>query len=294
MNASSTISNALLAVAREWQTEVPTFAEWVAGIPDPEMRNLAQHARLFVLAEKNPQAALAELYSANLERTESIDAASEILKQLTKTAPVAALELLKRVEDAFSKSEIDPFSDTSDLPPDASSPFRHLNPGRYGPPYEVENNGARRGILSTAASTFPADPSGFFDALHKVGSEMAGNDLWQREVEAELIRLKSASWSCNECLQVAHIRATETNGAADDVTFRELAKRAVQTHPELTLSAFDKLPESARASFAGELTKHFSDDTSDVSAAMMLQLTPSQWDADLGKSLGKNAEDYHR
>lgn len=292
VNASSTLSKALLAVAREWKTDAPSFAEWVAGIPDPSLRNLAQHARLSALAEKDPQAALSELYSANLEGTESIDAPRDILKHLAQADPIAALELLKRVEAAFSQSNIDPYSDNTDLPVNEASPFQGLSPGRYAGENNLENNGVRHEILRATSANLPTDPTEFFNALHKMRTEMNGSGAWQRGVESELIRLKSANWSCDECLQVANMWATETNGSLDDATFRELAKRAVQAHPERALSALDQLPESARASFAAELTKHFSATSSDQSIVLIRHLTPSQWDENLGKSLGENPGDY--
>lgn len=63
----SQFAAAIRAVAAAWTTGDPPMSNWVNGIADPKLRNIANHARLCALAEKDPRAALAELHSAKLE-----------------------------------------------------------------------------------------------------------------------------------------------------------------------------------------------------------------------------------
>ena len=293
-NAPSTISEALLAVAAVWKTSDPPMKEWIQSIEDPQLRNFATHARLCALAEKDPHAALAELYSVKLEAAERIDAPWEILKQLAKADLVGALKLMKDTEGFFSQHEWGPFAESSaeDNVRKTANPFSRLNPGGFSS-NEPDNNGVRFAVLSTAAESLPVDPSQFFAALHQLAADMDANDNpWQRRIEANLIRLKSNQWSADECLTVANLWASEMKGARDDPTMRELAVRAVHVDPELTLTALEQLPESAQPSFAAELIKQLPASDAAQRIELIPYLAESQWDEKLGESLGAHGGDY--
>jgi len=296
-NAWNTFNRAIMAVASAWDLEDPSFAEWTHGIADPRMRNFANHARLCAMAKKDPHAALAELYSANLERDNDLyrDAPSVILRELAKADPVGALELLHDVEKDFSANDLDPFraSTPEEEEAAAASPFSDLSPGRYAGPREVENNGVRRSILMAAVANLPDDPAQLLGKLHQLRTEISNADnAWHRGVAAELIRLKSEHWSAEACLTATAMWSTEMDGARDDRTFQKLAARAARIHPEQVLAALDQLPDAARSSFAGELIKQISDFDPDLCIALSGHLDTAQWDEALGRSLAWKADDY--
>ena len=293
-NAPSTISGALQAVAAAWKPGDPPMTEWIQGIADPQMRNFATHARLCALAEKDPHAALAELYSLKLEDAERIDAPWEILKQLAKADLIGALKLMKDTEGFFSQHEWGPFAESSaeeDVRKTAN-PFSRLNPGGYSS-NDPDDNGVRFAVLSTAAENLPEDPNQFFSALHQLAADMnAADNPWQRRVEANLIRLKSNQWSATECLTVAGMWAAEMKGARDEPTMQQLAVRAVHADPEQTLAVLEQLPESAQPSFAAELIKQLPAADPQQRIELIPYLAESQWDEKLGESLGTHGGDY--
>ena len=294
-NDPRTISHALAAVAEAWKPGDPPITQWVNCITDPKLRNFANHARLCAMAEQDPKAALAELYTAKLEHDSDLerDAPSEILKQLAKADPVAALKLTKDLEGIFSKYEWDPFAGPSaeDLAEMGTTPFGQL--GRRYDSDGVENNGVRLLVLRAAAEKLPDDPTQLFGALHQLSEAMGGGDsTWQRGVEVALIRLKSEHWSGDTCVAAAGLWASEMNGAQDDLTFKQLAARAAHVNPEQTSAALDQLPEAARATFAGEIIKQLPASEPEQRIALLGYLTAEQWDDEFGKSLGGKAEDY--
>ncbi len=282
-NDPASISQALESVAAAWKTTDPSIREWINGITDPKLRNFANHARLCVLAEKDPRAALAELYSTKLEDAERIDAPREILTQLGKADPIAALKLMKDVEEIFPEP-IDPFAE----PPPKEESERGANPFN-----ELGSDGVRDAVLDAVVGNLPNDPSQFFGALHQLSAEMGGGDsAWQRGVEAALVRLKSESWSADECLTVANLWAVGLNGERDEATMQQLAKRAAHVNPELAFASLVQLPAAAQPAFAAELIKQ--DHASDAAQiiALLSHLTAAQWNDDLGKALGNHPEDY--
>ena len=292
LNAPSTISEALQGVAEAWKPGDPPMTEWIQGIADPQLRNFATHARLCALAEKDPHAALAELYSVKLEDAERIDAPFEILKQLAKADLIGALKLMKDVEGFFSQHEWGIFAESSaeEDVRKAANPFSRLSPNFSEDP---EDNSVRFAVLSTAAENLPDDPSQFFGALHQLAAAMDDADNpWQRRVEAGLIRLKSKQWSADTCLTVAAMWASEMKGARDDPTMRELAARAVHLDLEQSLAALDQLPESAQPSFAAELIKQLPATNPEQRIELIPYLSESQWDEKLGEALGAHGGDY--
>lgn len=296
-NSPRTINRALLAVAEGWKTNDPTFAEWVDEIADAKLRNFATHARLCALAEKDPLAALADMYSVKLAHDSDLDeeAPEVILMQLAKADLVGALKLMKDVEGIFSKYKRDPFDEPSEdeKAEKTANPFSQLSPGRYSGGEEVENNGVRHAVLRAAAENLPDDPIQFFGALHQLSAGMGdGDNAWQRGVEADLICLKSQHWSSDTCLTVAGLWAAELSGARDDPTMKELAERAAHVNLDQALAALDQLPESARPSFASEIIKQLPAVDPDQRIVLFSHLIAEQWNDSLGEALGKNAGDY--
>ena len=290
------ICRVLLTVATAWKSNDPTFSEWVDEIADPKLRNFASHARLCALAEKDPRAALAELYSVKLEPDNDLDreAPEVILMQLAKADLVEALKLMKDVEDIFSRYRRGPYDEPSEeeRAEKTGNPFGRLGPGIFGG-NELENNGVRHAVLRAAAENLPDDPTQFFGALHQLSAGMGGDDsAWQRGVEATLIRLKSEDWSADACLTVAGLWAAELNGARDDPTMKDLAERAAHVNLDQTLAALDQLPDSARPWFASEIIKQLPAVDPDQRITLFSHLVAEQWNDGLGEALGKNAGDY--
>lgn len=297
INYDSCISRAFLAVAEAWRPGDPPISELVNGIANPKLHNIANHARLSALAEKDPKAALAELYSAKLEVENSIihDAPNDILMQLARSDLVAALKLLKDVERIFSNYGRDPFTEPS--PEEKSeritNPFSELSPGRYSGGYEVENNGVRHAVLAGATENLPTDPTLLFEALHQLRTSTGnGDSAWQRGIEGDLIRRKCDHWSAEVCLTVAKQWEREMHGEHDDPTYQQLAIHAALVDPEQTLAALNQVPESARALFACEIIKQLPASNPAQRIALFSHLNATQWDEKLGEILGRNAVDY--
>lgn len=99
-------------------------------------------------------------------------------------------------------------------------------------------------------------------------------------------------WAAQVLVRLMPEKAAQLNGARDDLTFKQLAVRAVHVNPEQALAALDQMPEAARASFAGEIIKQLPATDPEQSILLLGHLTKAQWDEDLGRSLGGKAEDY--
>ena len=293
-NAAGTHSEMFHKIAEEWKTGDGSLAAWVDGISDSRLRNLAHHMRISAMAKDDPHAALAELYRAKLEDDNYLrmEAPREVLSQLAKADPFAALKLMKELEGEFAKGlDDDPFANHP--PQDVSNPFSSLSPGRYSGEKTLENNGVRRMVLGSLAESLPSDPALFWEKLQGFRTAMGdGASDWQRGVEAGLIRVKSAGWQADVCLQAATRWAAETGGAADDETYRNLAKRAAWLNPDAVMAALGQLPEAARGLFAAEAIKRLPDTHAEQRIALLGNLSAKQWDTELGSSLGRNAVDY--
>jgi len=293
-NATGTLCDTFPAIAEEWKVGDGSLAAWVDGISDPRLRNLAHHMRISAMAKDDPHAALAELYRAKLEDDNYLrmEAPREVLSQLAKADPFAALKLMMELEGEFAKGwDEAPFANYS--PQDGSNPFSSLGPGRYSAERTLENNGVRHMVLRSLAESLPSDPALFWEKLQGFRTAMGdGASDWQRGVEAGLIRVKSAGWQADVCLQAATRWAAETGGAADDETYRNLAKRAAWLNPDAVMAALGQLPEAARGLFAAEAIKRLPDTHAEQRIALLGNLSAKQWDTELGSSLGRNAVDY--
>jgi hypothetical protein len=304
-NNHDQILMALLPVLEGWKDGNQPIVDWVNQITDPELRNLAQHARLMALAKKDPHAALSGLYSTPLRRNNDLwhDAPSEVLRQLAKQDFPAALRLLKETSQLFGLPGADtdsvaeggdPFADPfAESPP---SPVR----ARTGPPPNPfialshnsdtpEDNWMRYVILTEAAVHLPENPDEMIATLHQLRTAMGGDSPWQRKIEAELIRKACGDFSIESCLATANLWAADLDGERDDGTFQSLAARAAAIDPDGIEAALTSLPETARASFAAEIIKQLPPEEGGRRLLLLDQLTPAQWDEELGKSLGHNA-----
>lgn len=315
-NHSNTLLSALLPVFEAWNEGNPPLKEWANQITDPELRDLAHHARIMAMARKDPHAALTELYATPLRQNNDLreNAPNEVLTQLAKQDLPAALRLMKETSALFALPREtssngatgapfagDPFADSPQESP-ASPPAPEPTPSGPPPnpfialaPYEgntPESNWVRSTILRVAAEHLPDQPDAMFASLRKVRAEMGGDSAWQRQVEAQLISNACTSYSAEACLTVTKLWASELNGAADDTTFQSLAARAAKAAPEMTAAALDNMPEAARAAFAAEIIKNLPADEPESRLALLEQLTPAQWDETLGRSLGEHGADY--
>ncbi len=303
-NNANTLLEALLPVFEAWRDDNPPLKEWVNQIEDPKLRDLAQHARLIALARKDAHAALAELYTTRLQPNHDLQttAPREILTQLVSQDFPAALRLLKETSPLFAiHRNDDPFADPFDesatpspAPEPAPSepppnPFVALAPYLGNTP---EDNWMRSTILREAADNLPKNPDELFAALHKLRAEMGGKSAWQRQVEAALIRNACATFPVESCLAAAKLWASELNDESDDKTFQSLAARAAKTDPDKAEAALDSLPATARASFAAEIIQRIPPEERERRLNLLDQLTPAQWDKELGASLGEHASDY--
>lgn len=287
-NDHDQVLSALLPVLEAWKEGGPSIRDWVNQIEDPEIRQLAQHARLMVLAGKDAHAALAELYSTPLEKNNdfSKNAPSVILAELARQDLPAALRLLKETSQLFQRS--DPFADPSGKSSNPDNPFVIYSSAGDFP----EDNLMRFVILNEAADQLPEKPDELMATLHQLRAEMVGDSPWQRKVEAELIRKASGDFSVDSCFTAAKLWDSELNGARDDETYQSLAARAAIIDPERAEAALGSLPEAARAPFAAEIVKRLPPDEIERRIELLDQLAPAQWDSELGKSLGRNAADY--
>lgn len=297
INDPRSISQAYLAVAEAWATNQPPFKEWLERIRDARMRNLASHARICALAEKDPKAALAELYSTKLEQDNGLDrdAPWQVLTQLAKAEPAEALKLLKDVERIFSKYKRGPFAEPSEeeKAERTANPFSQFSPGRYFPlDGELENNGVRHAVIAGAVEKLPDDPTQLFATLRKLRADMGGDSAWQRRVEADLICLKGEHWSADACVEAAKLWAAEPDRGRDDLPMSRLAARAAHVDPDRVLAVLAQLPESVRPSFAAEIIKKLPEMDREQRLTLLRQFTAAQWDEKLGVALGRNPADY--
>lgn len=297
-NDTHSISRAFLAVAEAWKASKPPFKEWVNRIANPRMRDLASHARICALAEKDPRAALAELYSTKLEVNNGLDrdAPREVLMQLAKAHLLEALKLMKDVERIFSQYKRGPFAEPSEeeKAERTANPFSQFSPGRYNFPMdgEVENNGVRHAVIAGAVKNLPNEPTQLFATLRKLRTDMGGDSAWQRRVEADLICLKGEHWSADACVEAAKLWAAEPDRERDDLPMSRLAARAAHVDPDRVLAVLGQLPESVRPSFAAEIIKELPEMDREQRLTLLRQLTAAQWEEELGKSLGRNPVDY--
>ncbi len=130
------------------------------------------------------------------------------------------------------------------------------------------------------------------DALRQFRTEINGDGSRQREFGDDLIRSICDSYSVESCLSAAKLWAADLNGRRDDETFRKLAERSAAIDPDKAEAALDSLPEVARAAFAAEIVKRLPPEDAKRRIALLDQLTPAEWDRDLGESLGKHGADY--
>jgi hypothetical protein len=288
-NNDDQVLQSLVPAFVAWREGDPPIKDWVGQIEDPEIRELAQHARLMTLARKDPHAALSELYSTPLQKNNDLreDGPHEVLAQLAKQDFPAALRLLKETSPLFHPS--DPFSEPSD---EASKPrgnpfISHANMGDT-----PEDNWMRSVIVREAAGHLPENPDDMIAALHQLRTQMGGDSPWQRKIEAELIRIACENHSTDYCLATARLWDAVLGGGRDDETFQSLAARTVATDPDRAEAALDSLPEATRASFAAEIVKRLPPEETGRRLALLDRLTPAQWDEKLGAKLGENAADY--
>jgi hypothetical protein len=130
------------------------------------------------------------------------------------------------------------------------------------------------------------------DALRQFRTEMSGDGSRQREVESDLIRSICGCYSAESCLRTAKLWIAEPNGGGDDEIFKRLAERSAAIDPDKAEAALSSLPEAARAAFAAEIVKRLPPEDVARRIALLSQLTPLQWDRDLGESLGEQGADY--
>ena len=296
-NDPNSIGRAFVAVAEAWKTSGPPFKEWVNRIEDPGLRNVASHARICALAEKDARAAVVELYSTKLEPINGLEreAPQEVLMQLAKADLVEALKLMKDVERIFSEYKRDPSAEPSseEKARRKANPFNELSPEHYSSREdEVENNGVRHAVIAGAVEKFPDDPARLFATLRKLRTDMGGDNPWQRRVESDLVCQKARHWSADACMTAAKLWAAEPDRDRDDLPMSGLAGRAAHVDPDRVLAVLKQLPDSARPSFAGEIIGELPGLDRGQSLALLGQLTAAQWDVQLGEVLGRNPADY--
>jgi hypothetical protein len=127
-------------------------------------------------------------------------------------------------------------------------------------------------------------------ALRQFRTEMSGSR--QREFGADLTRSICDSYSIESCISAAKLWAVDLNGRRDEETFKILAERSAAIDCDKTEASLDTLPEVARAAFSAEIVKRLAPEDAERRLALLDQLTPAQWDRDLGESLGKHGADY--
>lgn len=295
-NGHNIAYDAFLEVAAAWKPGDPPISEWANAIAEPKLRNLANHAWVSALAATDPKAALEELYRVKLEDDNDLnrDAPSEVLKQLALADPLAALKLMKDVEDVFSKHRRGPFVEPSpeEKAEKTSIPFSDLSPGRYARGDQVEDNGVRFVVLNTAAEKLPDDPAELIAAIRKLTHETDGDASWKLGVEAYLIRSKSARWSVDDCLAAASQWAAESNATHDDATLKELSARAATEDPEKSLSMLDTFPEQARSFLTGEIIQRLPSSDTARRIELLGQFPEARWNRELGETLGRDGGDY--
>jgi hypothetical protein len=238
---------AMVAVAAAWRGGKPTLAEWVAGIENPQLRNLAAHARLQALAQQDPQAAAKELFAMKLE--DYGDGPGAVLAELAKVDLPKALRLLQKAEADSAGSDItegDPFAEKTpeSLAAEAAAKGKALaaNPFAHPNPVSIEVL-----VVSAATKSLPDDPAKFLEELGKLRATMGDSD-WQRKIEGQMIAYKASRWSAEECLAVAKLWTSSPG--EDGGAIGALAYRAVSDDPGKVAAQIESLPAPARGVFA--------------------------------------------
>jgi len=279
---------ALLAVALAWQGTKPTLVEWIASIKNPELRNLAAHARLQALAQQDPQAAAEKLFATKLENYGTGPGA--ILAALAKVDLPQALRLLqlsKATPAARSDSVIDPFAEVTaeNRAANAAATAAAL---AANPLITIDPFGMESAITRSAAESLPDDPSKFFAELQKLRATMGDSD-WQRKIEAQIIGAKVSSWSAEDCLTVAKLWNSRPEGDGGDSVLKSLAEAAARNPGEI-IEQLETLPEAARRIFA--MTVLQAKPASDPpDPALLANLGAAEWN-ELGGHLANNAAAY--
>lgn len=315
-NNASQVLESLFPVLAAWKDDDSSIKIWVNQIENTALRELAQHARLMTLAKKDAHAALAELYTTHLLPNNDLreTGTQEVLIQLTEQDLPAAMRLLKETsplfalpeedfevksDSGFATSDEDPFADPfapAPVPPPTGSPtgpppnpFIALAPYMGNTP---DDNWMRDIILAKASKHLPENPYQLIAALHQLRSEMGGDNPWQRKIEAELIRKASGKLSIESSIALIRIWNNELGGIRDDETYQSLTSKIAACDPDEAEAVLESLPESARAAFAAEIVKNLPPEDAGRRIRLFEQLTPAQWDDDLGKSLGEHPADF--
>lgn len=286
------LKEALESIAGVWKSDNPSMLEWLNRIEDPRIRNIASEARLLAMVEKDARAAFAEFQAIKPEQggENSQEVATPVLVGLTQADPLKAFKLLKEIESLFSNHMGSPGQGISaaDEAWGECKPFSHLAP-KAGE--KLENNGVRSAIMAGAEHGLP-DDAGLFDFFGRLRQEMGGDSEWLRDVEVDLIRLKTRDLPGENCLTLAGLWADRLAGKPDDETFGALATRAAKMNPELVLASLDQLPESIRSFFAGEAIKRLPDAEAARNTPLLNHLTAREWDSGLGEVLGTDGAAY--
>lgn len=291
------VFKSLLQVLAAWKDDDSSIKIWVNQIENAELRELAQHARLMTLAKKDAHAALAELYTTHLLPNNDLsdNALQEVLIQLTQQDFPSAIRLLKEISPLFALPDEYPFADPfapAPVPPPTGSPpnpFIALAPYMGNTP---DDNWMRDVILTEASKHLPENPHQLIAALHQLRSQMGGDNPWQRKIEAELLRKASGKFDIESSITLTRMWNNELGGIRDDETYQSLTSKIAACDPDEAEAVLESLPESARAAFAAEIVKNLPPEDAGRRIRLLEQLTPAQWDEDLGKSLGEHPADF--
>lgn len=289
-----TIARALQTVAAAWPGGFPSFKVWVEGISDPQMKRLAMHAGISVLAEKDPRAALGALQTVDPGDRTDQDSRGVILMQLATSDLSGALQLMRHLELGM-KSPTDPSADPFANPfADDRVAAVSINADPILRSFLGFGTGAvRTSIVQAAAKKLPVDPKRFFEELKIVTSGINGTDgEWQKSLQSDFIREKSFYWTAAECLEAAAIWGGSQGGEGDEMSLRALATRTAELDPRRAMASLSEMPEAFRAEFAGNIINKGFETNTPPDPSLFRELAPQDWNSALGENMGRYAEQF--
>ena len=273
-NNSNQLFETLTSVAAAWKPGNGDFVAWANAIQDPEIRNMAHHAWLTAMAEKDPKCALAALNSVTLEyRNDFTSARDSIARRLAEEDPKAALELMIDHEERIHTDA------NNGLNPE--DPFSANNPNNYG---------IRDAVLSGIASKLPDDPAEYISAFRQLSESLGRDSEWQRGAEEQLLEWKLPSWSAEDCRVAAIQWINDYQVTKAAKILDQLASRIVREDPMKAFAGISDYPEVMETSLSYEIirARPFSERTTEL----LCQLPLKHWDASLGDAVGNYGEMY--
>lgn len=293
-NASRTLQDALLTVAKAWPPGGPPIDSWIDTIQNPMMQGTAREMSLVALAEKDPQEALDRLLQC--KGLTGGEAARLILAQLAKADPLGALQLVRNAErqdegedpvenenaDPFAEPAADPFAERSTEAPTVEEP-----PEPDQDPRKTIRSEARHALMGVFREDLPDDPTGMLAGLRSLIDRANIHDpVWQQDLEADIIQSESYHWNTSQCLEMAELLASSGDTKNRSQTLGQLASLAAAKDVREALNGAERFPEFARPMLWAEIIQKLPAEDAALRMKLLEKVPTEQWDHALVVSLG--------